>query len=266
MNELQSRVLMVGKEFKRVCDENNLRYFMDYGTFLGAVRHKGFIPWDDDMDFCMPRADYEKFLEIAPSCLGENFALRTAKYERKYPYVYAKLNDKRTTVITPCERKCGLKFGVFIDIFPLDNVPDGLKEREKFAKRCTRDLHIANLANMDLSERNYTGFKKLISKFCWLFDGEKRLEKFEKQLRRYNVLSTRDVSSNVTYGKGAIHAAKLFDESVEYAFEDTTFRGVKNYDEYLSTLYGDYMTPPPESKRTLNQHYAEYDLNKPCLP
>ena len=127
MNELQNRVLSVGKEFKRVCDENNLRYFMSCGTLLGAVRHKGFIPWDDDMDFYMPRSDYLKLIELdKDGVFQEKFIFKHWNKTKNYIWNFGKLEDITTTAIesTIANNNVDYKSGVGIDIFILDGGGD----------------------------------------------------------------------------------------------------------------------------------------------
>lgn len=125
-NKIQNKLLNVAKEFKRVCEKNNLKYYMACGTLLGAVRHNGFIPWDDDMDFYMPREDYNKLIEIDRLGLSNGFSkqfiFKHWNKTKNYIWNFGKLEDKNTTCIesTIADNKINYKSGIGIDIFILD--------------------------------------------------------------------------------------------------------------------------------------------------
>jgi len=120
---LKAIELDIFKAFLKVCKENDLRYFLAGGTLLGAVRHKGFIPWDDDMDVLMPRKDYDRFLEIGQSLLPPEYFLQTRQTDREYPCNFAKIRDSRTTFVEKSLKDRVINHGVYIDIFPLDYFP-----------------------------------------------------------------------------------------------------------------------------------------------
>lgn len=122
------------EEVDRICQKYEIEYFLQGGTLLGAVRHKGYIPWDDDIDIVMRRNDYNKFLEIAQKELGDKYFLQYYKTERKYNRGHAQIRNPNTTAIIKGDEFNNFNKGIFIDIFPLDNIPNDKKEADKFIK------------------------------------------------------------------------------------------------------------------------------------
>ena len=125
LKEIQKVLLELLLQIDRICRHHGLRYYLFYGTLLGAIRHCGFIPWDDDADVIMPREDYEKFLRIAKGELSENYFLQFHKSDKYYRNPFAKLRKNNTTFIVPEHAHIRMHHGVFVDIFPLDELPDG---------------------------------------------------------------------------------------------------------------------------------------------
>ena len=129
MTELQQELLKILKWFHGFCVENNLRYYADGGTMLGAVRHKGFIPWDDDVDVCMPREDYNKLISLSAS-LPKPYVLETPQSEAKdFLYAFSKIYNTDTTLIE--KGKKNIKRGIYLDVFPLDGLGNSEKEAKK---------------------------------------------------------------------------------------------------------------------------------------
>jgi hypothetical protein len=125
---LWAAMLDMVEVFLDICEKHHLRYFAVGGTLLGAVRHRGFIPWDDDVDLAMPRKDYERFLEVAPAMLPEHLALTNKRNEPDNPHLYfSRIRNRNTTHITKFAQECRINHGVFIDIFPEDGLPTGKK-------------------------------------------------------------------------------------------------------------------------------------------
>lgn len=256
MTEIQKKILEISVDFKRVCEEHNLRYYLFYGTFLGAVRHKGFIPWDDDVDFVMPRPDYEKFLKIAKDCLNKKFALRCLN-EQEYIYHFAKIDDTTTTLIEDYNKDKNYKGGIYIDIFPLDGLPSKRRKKRAHYNRSKYFYRRKNLAVVDFTNKKYSWYKRVLIKLFGGSDGRKYLLKLDDKLKSVNYENATLVMSDFE-----VFDKALFDEVDYYTFEGEKFAGVKDFDKCLKTSYGDYMTLPPEDKRVSN-HFAKIDLNKP---
>ena len=134
--KIQKLILYIANEVIRICDKNDIPYNITAGTLLGAVRHKGFIPWDDDFDFAMTRNDYERFLKACKKDLNTDiFFLQTAETDRNFAYSMAKLQLLGTEIIEDFSIGVDIHHGIFVDIFPYDKLPDGDVKRKKFLKK-----------------------------------------------------------------------------------------------------------------------------------
>ncbi len=248
-------------EVHRICIENNICYYIAYGTLLGAVRHKGFIPWDLDMDVVMPRADYERFKQVCQEQLDAQYGYIDHESCRNYMRPHALITHKKTKLVyryDPVNPK-PMKLGVYIDVFPLDNAPDDEKERHQHAKllygiRRLKDKRMMYCYSFKRWRRlvHYTFAAMLLwIPIPWL----NRYQ--QKKMQKYNGSKTKYVCSmagGYAYEKECM-PTEIFSQPVLLEFEGRFFYAPKKYQEYLSGLYGDYMQLPPEEKRQANLKY-----------
>lgn len=266
--KLHNCQLIIAREIKRICDENNIKYFIIAGTLLGAIRHGGFIPWDDDMDIGMLREDYEKFINIANTDLGEDFFLQTPETDYNYGLTFAKILLKGTVLVEETTASNNAQKGIFVDIFPFDVAPESESDRESHNKKTYfyKRLLLAKLNYNIAGKREYVKrmiyfILKIMSKF---FSREKLEKKLDDEITRYNSDKTDDiVNIGGAYGyKKETIKASWVRKTVEIPFEDMTIAAPIDYIKYLETFYGDYMTPPPEDKRYNRHSIKELDFGK----
>jgi len=250
-----------------ICRRHNLTYWFCSGTLLGAVRHKGFIPWDDDLDIAMMRPDFEKFIEIAKKELPHDIFLQTRETEPEYDYLPlpCKIRDTKSMIITPMLKNKKYHQGVFIDIFPFDKFhKKGIKRTfEKGLKKFNNIISRCYDAEM---EKGNSSYKRVLSVFRPVFHyiilGYQALI---KPIIRKNLLLNND---NCYIGHGfdtpwiKYYLYKDIIPVQEAEFEGYPFFIPRNPDKYLTPIYGpDYMTPPPVEKRY--QHHST--IIKPIL-
>ncbi len=257
--KLQALELEIAREIKRVCEKNGVRFFLVYGTLLGAVRHGGFIPWDDDMDIGMLRADYEAFVEACKTDLGPAFVLQTWDTDPDYPFAAGKIRLKGTHV---SERFAGGRGsagrdGIYVDVFPFDAVPDGPLARKFHGGWChvfKRLLWIRKGYGKCIREESfaqrlkYDAFRLLAG--AWPFGMLKKA--FRLVMERWNGRPTRNVVANGDYPPAKQTVPRAWTEDLEpVPFEGTSFPAFRARDAYLRNLYGDYMAlPPPEQRHS----------------
>lgn len=257
LRPLWDAILEVYKVFAAICDKHGLRYCADTGTTLGAIRHKGFIPWDDDMDMQMPRPDYDKLVEVVKKELPEGFAWVDRFNCPGFEYPFGKIVVSNENKIREVEQKCGqsLGDGIFIDIFPLDGFPDSYLGR---MRRKVQEVFI------NCSNRFYSGIElceTLKSKIAWLIGlilfsyriktMKDRSDYYEKRARRYGFGKTKLC---VSIGLAAAWDDKPY--PVEYfgtpqlvPFDSTKVPIQEKATEYLSIMFGEYMKLPPKCDR-----------------
>lgn len=265
--------LEIVKEVVRICDENGLMYYMLGGTMLGAIRHNGFIPWDDDIDLGLPRKDYEKFLEIAPKLMPKHLKLVNYKTDPEYHYYITRILDTETKVVENRFASEKKYTNVSIDVFPLDGTPNNKFIRKIYCTRLMAHRAMSSLANKDLLDvkKKRKWNEKLLFEFMRLFPTDKmfnfynQLNKCDKLLKKYP-MSESMFTGNMM---GAYKVRELVDtswygEDAFYEFDGVKLRGLKEYDKYLTQLYGDYMQLPPEDRRTI--HFSIVEVHGKAIP
>lgn len=242
--------------FADFCDKNNLKYYLAYGTLLGAVRHKGFIPWDDDIDVMMPRPDYDRFIELTGfSKITENCETRLYKnctHPNIYPY--AKLIATDTIVFEKGKARKNVS-GIWIDIFPLDGYPnDDLTDAKIIFEKYRKIRNMQDLCTTNPLCVNQSFVKKII-KFLLLpiirLQSVKKLcQKLEDNAQKYNYEECEYVADIIWGDKYNIMLKKSELEPAEQMdFEGHKFKAPACWKNYLTLLYGDYMQLPPEKDR-----------------
>lgn len=253
IKRLQQIELKMLEIFIQICEKENLKYYLSGGTLLGAVRHKGFIPWDDDIDVRMPRIDYEKFLLCANKYLPDYYFLQTYKTEYETPFGFAKIRDNRTIYKEKAIKNFNINHGVWIDIFPLDFCP-----RHCFLFNIYR-VFLQNRiqSRFDIKKTPKQKFLQFVSYFiCPSYD--EAVFVLEKYLQFYR--KDTGLMANFYGGKKDIMPTKWYGEGIELTFEHLKVKGPKEYNKYLTQLYGDYMRLPPKEKRIPVHEISEIRL------
>lgn len=242
-----------------ICERHNISYCAVAGTVLGAVRHGGYIPWDDDLDIAMPRADYERFLEHAKDELDERFFLQNFETEQTCVNYFTKIRRNGTLFVQESDVKVDMHRGIFIDIFPLDKLPSDEAEQKSFRKKQSfiYQCYIAKstCGTMGSTQSLKGKIKKLIRTSLHVLTSvvpkKKLYGKLDLLLKKYNSSDSEFLMQSPEYASnGLVHPAHLLFPTVEHNFEGMTIKIPGKYHEYLSLRYGDdYMELPPEEKR-----------------
>lgn len=256
--ELKCIELEILKYIRNVCEENDLHYFLAYGTLLGAFRHQGFIPWDDDIDIWMPRIDYEKFIQIESQKQGR-YQLFSFKNKKDYYYEISKVIDTKTNLVEigflPIK-----DYGVYVDIFPLDGVPN------KFIRVLLQCMFYAKTASVNISPKlniKHEKKAKLFRFIGWVFTflGARTYPKLMDFIAKmYKIEKCKYVGCSVRNMKDNVFPKKIFEHFVKVNFEGDCFNAPIGYDNCLKILYGkNYMTLPPlEMRKSVHKFIAYY--------
>lgn len=250
--------LEIVKEVIEICDKNGLIYYMLGGTMLGAIRHKGFIPWDDDIDLGLPREDYEKFLDIAKNALSDHLRVVNYRTDPNYQYYITRILDINTKVEEERIGNDNRKTHASIDIFPIDGTPNNFLLRKIYFFRILYHRALMSLCYKDSIDRNRS--RRMLERFTLnvmerlpiekMTTAYKQKCKIDKILRSQRVEGSKYIGNIMgAYRTKEIVPAEFYGEGEMYPFEDIKLRGMTMYDEYLKYTYGEYMKLPPENKR-----------------
>lgn len=262
LRKAQLLMLKILKEVHKICEENNIKYFLSDGTLIGAIRHQGFIPWDDDLDIGMLREDYEKFCKIAPQILSENFILQNFQTDKGYGLQFGKVILKNTVWIEKVAKNTNRQWsGIYIDIFPYDNITEN-KKMQKLINRLyifIQGLILIKFKYINISNYESMAKKlKYVLKKIYLCTISKKLLIYirdsicKRYLNKSNTLVTK-YGGNFYKNQNPYN---FYKDLTLQTFEDTSFYIPKNYDKILKNLYGNYMEIPPIEKQ--RQHGIEY--------
>ncbi|MFS0988767.1 LicD family protein [Enterococcus casseliflavus] len=267
LKKLKQINLEIIKYFDKFCRDNNINYWMDGGTLLGAVRHKGFIPWDDDIDIGMLRKDYNKFIKKYNG-KNEYFVFQSLENDPNYPHAFGKFGLKGSVLLekdTPPE----FKQKISIDIFPFDNAPNNFLSRkiQKFSTKCVKILIYKKSGyTFSFEKKGVMGllFGQIILFFSNIFSKKFLINILNYFSQKYNTKKTKfvfSVGTNYTYDD------KLFPHEVvsrltDLPFENTRLLGPKDWDFYLKQMLNDYMSLPPVEKQVTHHEFIKLDFGE----
>jgi lipopolysaccharide cholinephosphotransferase len=262
-NEDQKRIMLqILEAVDRHCTQNNITYYMTYGTLLGAVRHKGYIPWDDDIDIVMSRRDYDIFCRTFPEGREDTLRLVSIDNTKGYYLLSAKVCDTRTVLVENVQNP--IELGVNIDIFINDLLSDDLKNAKNLVYANMRMFRLIK-ASAIADREGRAWYKQLLLRFLRvLMKGisvRRVLKRIEKQSRKYEHSASSVYCGSMTslyYGEREITETKWWGEGVRLAFEGKQFRAPSDYHAVLKSFYGDYMKLPPPEQQVTHHAYEVY--------
>lgn len=273
LNEIKQVELGILNAIADFCDNHNIRYYLAFGSLLGAVRHKGFIPWDDDIDIVMPRKDYTRF--IKEFFTSENrYIVKSIETDPGYWNPFAKVMDTKTyledpQVDIPSKYNC-----INIDVFPMDGLPKSELRRKLHLK--LQEFLITLYRGSAFKLKKTQKYADSKSKIAGLKGTLRNVFKFsaiiilhylptQRLIRLINKNASKYAFADSEYVDEAVNSAiyrhikrKDFEPRAQYAFEGRQFWGPKYYDKYLKIIYGDYMTPPPEDRRVSHHNLVAF--------
>ena len=259
-NEVKTVELNILKDVAAFCDKHEIHYTLTFGTLLGAIRHKGFIPWDDDIDIAIPRDEYDIFIRTYKN---DYYTVIDYSIDNNYPFAFGKVVDTRTVVKELSSNK--YTYGVYIDVFPIDVVPEG-KEMDRYLEKnalfCRMALY--KMISLKYPTNIKNTFIHLGLKIPLIAIKQKKIVKNQISLAKKYQKSSSSLSAIVTIRLGCKSAFsnQLFINRILCKFENESFYIPKDYDLFLSKMYGDYMTPPTEENRE-SHHLIAYRISKP---
>lgn len=263
LKELQKVQIEILTLIDQICNENNLRYSLYAGTLLGAVRHEGFIPWDDDLDVCMPREDYDRFIEIWNKNPQEGYLLQNKENTPRFTQSFSKIRKDHTTFLQYEFERDAYHTGIFVDIFPIDYIPNSKIKRTIFKGYCI----VYQLLTREFIPKKANKVVQLVSTtILGCVRGKKRDDlrrKLYKKITRYktckgyNMVATETIEMlNILYPSG------LFDNMSKLKFENNEYSCFAEARKYLKLTYGNYMQLPPVEERVWKHHPIILDFEK----
>lgn len=270
--EWNATILDILKAFIKICEEHGLTYYCCAGTAIGAVRHHGIIPWDDDIDVIMPRPDYDRLLQIAKHTDFGNYELITPYDDETYPLYFSKLANKNTTLIEDRQIPCVI--GLYVDIFPLDATDDDVEKAMRLKDKYTKIINRLNAVSthnkfgeymallMDVKEWGRFVIKTL-AYFCRPALRRHLIRQMDRMSHMYDYETAKNVQVYTgSYGHREVFPKSWLGKGKEFRFEDTTVLLPENYDEYLRHFFNDYMQFPPEEQRIEKHNRAYLNIHR----
>lgn len=254
LEEMRTIQLDILKQIHTFCQKHSLRYSLGGGTLLGAVRHKGYIPWDDDVDIMMPRPDYEKFLKEFENDASKNLTVQCYKNDETYAFLFAKVFDNRTTLI-----ENGAANGIYVDIFPID----GLPSKKELAKYLQTLNEMGKNVVKTTKYYNFQNKKSLKLRYwikCLLYPNRAKAIKLLESFFTSYPFETSKFAGAITgrYKEKEWMPVSTFKNYISLSFEGDTFSCIADYDSYLEKHYGDYMQLPPKEQQVSNHSFIAY--------
>lgn len=263
MTELQKKEFELLKAFCDVCEKLEIRYYLVCGSALGAVKYKGFIPWDDDVDVALLRDDYEEFLKKAPPLLPRNIFVQDYRSDPEFPAIFAKLRNSETAYIEKSASRLNINHGIYIDVFPLDGYPEKKAEQRKleFKKKIYKRL----LASAFYTENS---LKKLMYLPLKIIGANKNtaktVKKYTDMISSYSAENSTVLANHGNWQGTLDYSPKEFFGKGRYAeFEGLRVIVPEMAEEYLERKYGDIKKDPPKEKQAGHHYYSVMDTEKP---
>lgn len=256
LRRLQLTQLEILDEIVRICNEHHLRYYLAEGTLLGAARHQGFIPWDDDLDIAMPRADYDAFLELCKTELDPKFYVHSRETDKTYWLIFGKIRKSGTVIDEYNIRNLSVPKGIYVDVFPLDSTNHERGWIKWLKTKIITKIYALICYKRGLDLPKTTSIKLMLLLTCFmsipfLSAVADRLARSENRKERLYY-----VNYDAGHPKYTILKSK-YDSATKLMFEGKEYMVPRDYDYVLRRIYGDYMQLPPVEKR-VQQHKPEY--------
>lgn len=258
LKQIQLEILLKIDEF---CDKENIKYTLAYGTLIGAIRHKGYIPWDDDIDIAMPRPDYNRFINSFNG-FCDYLVVLAPELDLDYYAPYANVYDIRTVLDEKRISHRGVEIGVKIDVFPVDATPDDLSDYQRVVYKIRRKNELLEIKRTPFFPvSNYKVFiMRLINYLNSLFYNYSEIQKQIIDLVRiipFDKAKYVDTLSYPVYDDTRVSRV-FFENYIDVEFEHRRFKCIQNYDDYLHRIYGDYMKLPPIEKQVPHHGFKAY--------